>query len=57
MSNMSYCRFENTYKDLQDCVRSLGKKSLEELSDQEKKFAKSMRELCEEYLELTEEEE
>jgi hypothetical protein len=54
---MSYCRFENTYKDFQDCVRSLGRKSLEELSDQEKKFAKAMRELCEEYLELTEEEE
>ena len=57
MLNMSYCRFENTYKDLQDCVHSLEIKSLEELSDQEKKFAKAMRELCEEYLELTEEEE
>jgi len=57
MSNMAYCRFENTYSDLEDCVRSLGEKSLEELSDQEKKFAEAMRELCEEYLELTEEEE
>jgi hypothetical protein len=54
---MAYCRFENTYSDLEDCVRSLGEKSLEELSDQEKKFAEAMRELCEEYLELTEEEE
>ena len=57
MSNMAYCRFENTYKDLQDCVHSLEEKSLEELSDREQKFAKSMRELCEEYLELTEKEE
>ena len=54
---MAYCRFENTYKDLQDCVRSLETKSLEELSDIEKKFAKKMRKLCEEYLELTEQEE
>jgi hypothetical protein len=38
-------------------VDSLEVKNLEELSDQEKKFAKAMRELCEEYLELTEEEE
>ena len=57
MSNMAYCRFENTCKDLQDCVHSLEIKSLEELSDQERKFAKSMRYLCKEYLELTEEEE
>ena len=57
MPNMTYCRFENTYSDLEDCVSSLESKNLEELSDQEKKFAKAMRELCEEYLELTEEEE
>jgi hypothetical protein len=23
MSNMSYCRFENTYKDLEDCLEHL----------------------------------
>ena len=23
MANMSYCRFENTYKDLLDCYRNL----------------------------------
>ena len=57
MSNMAYCRFENTYSNLKDCVDSLEVKNLEELSDQEKKFAEAMRELCEEYLELTEEEE
>tara|TARA_R110000824_G_scaffold277375_1_gene465595 strand:+ start:553 stop:756 length:204 start_codon:yes stop_codon:yes gene_type:complete len=24
MGNMSYCRFENTAQDLQDCVRAIG---------------------------------
>jgi hypothetical protein len=25
--NMSYCRFENTYNDLIDCVENMGKQS------------------------------
>ena len=37
---MSYCRFENTYQDLKDCIESL-----------------KLRELCKEYLELSEVEE
>lgn len=24
MSNMSYCRFENTIQDMQDCIEALG---------------------------------
>lgn len=36
MSNMNYCRFENTYRDLKDCVSSLVKDGVEELSDKEK---------------------
>ena len=27
MKNMSYCRFENTYNDLIDCVENMGKQS------------------------------
>ena len=27
MSNMSYCRFENTYHDLQDCFDSINRKA------------------------------
>jgi len=27
MSNMSYCRFENTYNDLIDCIENLNKPS------------------------------
>lgn len=26
MPNMSYCRFENTYLDLQDCIDNMHKK-------------------------------
>jgi hypothetical protein len=36
MSNMSYCRFQNTYQDLQDCVdnwNSLDKISEDEMKD------------------------
>ncbi|CAB4138551.1 hypothetical protein UFOVP331_111 [uncultured Caudovirales phage] len=25
--NMSYCRFENTYNDLVDCIENMGKQS------------------------------
>ena len=25
--NMSYCRFENTYNDLIDCIENMGKQS------------------------------
>ena len=30
MANMSYCRFENTYNDLIDCIENLGKKASNE---------------------------
>lgn len=45
---MSYCRFENTYQDLQDCYDALGEKSLDELSDSEKKYAKKLIQMCKE---------
>ena len=45
---MSYCRFENTYGDLQDCYDALGEKSLEELSETEKKYAKKLIKMCRE---------
>lgn len=46
MGNMSYCRFENTYRDLQDCYDTLGEKSLDELSETEKKYAKKLIKMC-----------
>jgi len=50
MANMSYCRFENTLRDLQDCVMALedgGDLSASELSS-----AMQMVETCEEYINL-----
>ena len=42
MANMSYCRFENTYKDLLDCYNNIN----EELSDREHKYREMLVELC-----------
>lgn len=44
MANMSYCRFENTYKDLQDCYDALG--GLDNLSGDEKMYALRLIGLC-----------
>ena len=35
MGNMSYCRFENTARDLGDCVHALLRKEAEDLSHYE----------------------
>ena len=43
---MSYCRFENTFNDLQDCYEALGEKELDELSETEKKYAKRLIKMC-----------
>lgn len=40
MTNMSYCRFENTNRDLDDCLEALN--SEEPLSKRERNHAKSM---------------
>lgn len=49
MSNMSYCRFNNTLNDLQECETALdefmnGENSIE--SDSEREKAKELVELC-----------
>ena len=36
MGNMSYCRFENTARDLADCVDALNNGHTEDLNDYEK---------------------
>ena len=51
MSNMSYCRFENTFKDLQDCYDALqeegGVNKVESGANQyEKKYVRRLIELC-----------
>jgi hypothetical protein len=57
MANMSYCRFENTFKDLYDCyqaVLNMDGESYEELSDGERSYLESLRELCGRFQEETE---
>ena len=36
MGNMSYCRFENTARDLRDCLQALENGELDDLSSYEK---------------------
>ena len=43
---MGYCRFENTYRDLQDCLNALNNSGPDNLSDSELKFAKMMMQTC-----------
>lgn len=43
MGNMSYCRFENTYIDLQDCYDNLW---AEDLSEEEKIYRMKLIRLC-----------
>ena len=38
MANMSYCRFENTYHDLLDCLQNI----TEETNDRDERFRKQM---------------
>ena len=56
MSNMSYCRFENTSRDLRDCVDALeeladGAEFIRPLSTSERQAADWMVKLCRLYLE------
>ena len=52
MSNMSYCRFENTLRDLQDCVWSLEDGEADDISGIELNSAMSMLEACQEFIDL-----
>jgi len=44
MSNMSYCRFENTYKDLGDCYDNWEEDISD--SDSEEEYRKKLLGLC-----------
>ena len=46
MSNMSYCRFQNTLSDLRDCYHALQDGAAEELSAEETRARDSLIELC-----------
>ena len=42
MANMSYCRFENTYRNLMDCYNNIN----DQLSDREHSYRERLVELC-----------
>lgn len=47
MANMSYCRFENTYRDLVDCAQAMN----ETLSEREHKYKEKLVNVCQEIIE------
>jgi hypothetical protein len=49
MSNMSYCRFENTYNDLRDCYNNIDNT---DLSKTEEAARKRLIELCQSIVEV-----
>ena len=58
MSNMSYCRFENTFKDLQDCLEDLEYgNDFSELSESEQKYRNKLVKICKRISDEFEEEE
>lgn len=56
MSNMSYCRFQNTLSDLEDCWEAIQDENEEELSPTEKVAKKNLIRLCKDITEYVEEE-
>jgi len=46
MANMSYCRFENTYRDLLDCYHNIN----ESVSESEHNYRERLVDLCREIL-------
>ena len=48
MSNMSYCRFQNTRLDLRDCKEALDDGEFESLSGEELHAAKRLIAICQE---------
>jgi hypothetical protein len=47
MANMSYCRFENTYRDLLDCLSAMNN----QLDDREKGYRDRLVDVCKEIIE------
>ena len=48
MANMSYCRFENTARDLRDCLQAIENGELDDLSSYEKDGLEQLLSDCEE---------
>ena len=52
MSNMSYCRFENTSRDLKDCIEAIENGEINELNEYEIEALKTMQYQAERILDL-----
>lgn len=57
MANMSYCRFQNTYRDLRDCLNDMNSTDFLELSETEQNYRNKIVEMCKEIAEQFEVEE
>ena len=51
MANMSYCRFENTARDLADCVSAVNRGEINELNEYEIEGLIDIISLCNDMLE------
>ena len=51
MGNMSYCRFENTARDLVDCVNAINRGEIHDLSNYELDGLKDILDLAEKIVE------
>ena len=47
MGNMSYCRFENTARDLRDCLQAIENGETDDLSSYEQDGLESLLDYCE----------
>ena len=52
MPNMSYCRFENTVKDMRDCINAIEDRETDELSNYEVNALSSFLDLAREITNL-----
>ena len=51
MSNMSYCRFENTTSDMEDCLEQINNRKLNDLNDYELSSLESFLSLAKQIIE------
>ena len=55
MANMSYCRFENTARDLQDCVSAIDNGNVYDFNEYELNGFKKLIRLAEEIVDMNDE--
>ena len=55
MSNMSYCRFENTARDVEDCLEAIDNGAIHDMSTQEAEALRSLLEYAKHIVELEDE--